>query len=199
MEFTNKDNDINNENNNNVNDIINNNVNDNVNSSDEDDEDDEDDEKSDTIYQTGSSDYFYRKNGEEYDIGVKNYIFDNTEGYPAIISNYFIVSSSSHIFVLFATIVWEDIKYINDNYDPYDYDPDPVMVVYRDDLPEKEVEKYLSIIDDVCNKFYKPTTHYKHFNPKLPKIKLSDFTDEKTKYIADTFKELVDYYSSEDV
>ena len=138
----------------------------------------------------GSSDYCCTKNGIEYCISVKNYTLINPEGNTVIISNYFIDSDDSNL-CLFATIIWEDIKYVDDDYDPYNYDPEPSMVIYRDDLPKSTEETYLTMIDKLCQQYYEPTTYFKHFNPKLPKIKLSEFSDEKYEYIKSAFKELI--------
>lgn len=149
-----------------------------------------------SIYRTGSSDYCYTTNNKEYNIGVKNFVFDNPEGYPTIISNYFI--DDDDCLTLFATIVWDDIKYENNDYNPYNYDPDPLMVVYRDDLPKEIQDVYLTIIDQLCNEFYEPTTHFKHFNPQLPKIKLSEFTDTEFLYIYNTFKSLISKFTCDE-
>jgi hypothetical protein len=89
---------------------------------------------------------------------------------------------------MFAVIVWKDIDYINNDYNPFNYDPDPLMVIYRDDLPIKIENDYLNAIDDLCKKYYKPTTYFKHLDPNLPKIKLSDISDVKYAYAINALK-----------
>lgn len=148
----------------------------------------------DYIDMVGSSDYIYSKNNIKYDIGVKNYIFDNPAEKPAIISNY--IFNNKNEFCIFATIVWEDIQYVDEDYNPYNYDPDPVMVIYRDDLPKEKEEIYLTIINELCAEYYDATSHFKHFDPKLPKIKLSEFTDKSRGYIKEAFEELINHYDS---
>jgi hypothetical protein len=122
------------------------------------------------------------------EISIVNYLVVNPDGIEIIISNYYIYDEDIYAF---ATIVWEDIEYKNDNYDPYDYDPDPKMLVYRDDLNEETTNKYITLIDKLSNTFYKPTTNYKHFNPKLQKIPLSQFNDDKYKFIKDEFINII--------
>jgi hypothetical protein len=152
----------------------------------------------------GSSDYSCCKNGIEYYISVKNYTLINPEGTPVVISNYFIDydndddDNDTRNLCLFATIIWEDIQYINDDPDPYNYDPDPSMVIYRDDLPKVTEEIYLTMINQLCEQYYEPTTHFKHFNPKLPKIKLSEFSDEKYQYIKCAFEKLIAKFTRND-
>ena len=146
-----------------------------------------------SIIEIGSSDYLYTKNNVEYDIGVKNYSLLNQDDNPIIISNYFI--SGEDKLCIFATIIWDDIKYENEDYNPYHYDPDPIMMLYRDDLPKELEEKYLSMIDQISNKYYKPTSEYKHFNPQLPKVKLSEFSDVKYEFIANEFNNLITQFT----
>ncbi len=153
-------------------------------------------EKKVEIFQSGSSDYSYKKNNEELNVGIKNFIFENNKGNPVIISNYFISSENS--FDLFATIVWENIDYVNDDYNPYNYDPEPLMIIYRDNLPKEKEEKFLKIIDDLSKKLKEPTTHYKHFNPELPKVKLSDVDNEKYSDIINVFNGLISHFSSDE-
>ena len=154
-----------------------------------------DSDNEDGIYQVGSSDYIYQKNAEKYNIGVKNYGLLNEEKQGIVISNY--VISSDKRFTLFATIVWNDIEYKDGDYNPYNYDPEPNSLVYRDDLTEEEQQKYLKIIDELSNEFYEPTEHYRHFNPALPKVKLSEF-EKETKYahIVNAFKDLFKYFDN---
>jgi len=152
-----------------------------------------DDTNDASIIKIGSSDYLYTINDIEYNIGVKNHLLLNQDEYSIIISNYFI--SGEDKLCIFATIIWDDIKYENEDYNPYNYDPDPIMILYRDDLPKELEEKYLTMIDQISNKYYKPTTDYKHFNPQLPKVKLSEFSDVKYECIANEFKSLIECFT----
>ncbi len=151
------------------------------------------------IVQTGSSCYTYSDSDNKIDfsISVLNYITERPEDeIPLIISNYFMCDEITDEYHIFATVVWEEIKYENNNYNPYDYDPDPVALLYRDDWSQEKIDKYLLIINGLCNKFYEPSTYYKHFNPNLPKIPLSKFTDEKNIHIANTFRNLANTYGT---
>ena len=109
----------------------------------------------------------------EYSISVQNYTFEDNE-LPNIISNYFIAHKNSLHY--FCSVIWNTIEYEDDNYDIYDYDPDPKCIVYRDDLSENVTEQYLIILQAMGD-LYTPTTNYKHFNPNLEKIPLSEFND----------------------
>lgn len=153
------------------------------------------------ICEVGSSDYNYVEGDNDYNISIQNYCFENKNGFPGIISNYFISkenlkNADEDYFCLFATIVWDEIKYTNEDYNPYNYDPDPLMVFYRDDLSKEKTEKILNIIDKLCETYYEPTSNYKHFNPQLPKIKLSEITDQKYSTIVDEFKKLMEHYEN---
>jgi hypothetical protein len=128
------------------------------------------------VYQSSSTCYSYYENEnkkDEYCISVQNYLFIDENDIPDIISNYFIDDPVLNTVIYFASITWNKIDYKNDDYNPYNYDPDPKCIIYRDDLDINVINKYLHIIDILSNKFYEPTTHYKHFNPLLEKIPLS--------------------------
>ena len=90
------------------------------------------------------------------------------------------------------------LEYKNDDYNPYNYDPDPLMIIYRDDLLKEKEEKFLYIIDELSNEFYKSTTNYKHFNPELPKVKLSEVDKEKYSNVINVFKELISEYNCDE-
>jgi hypothetical protein len=121
------------------------------------------------VHQSGSNCYSYYENDDEYSISILNYVFNDENDIPDIISNYFIDDPVLNTITYFASITWNK----NNNYDPLNYDPDPKCIIYRDDLDINVIDKYLNIIDILSNKFYEPTTHYKHFNPSLEKIPLS--------------------------
>lgn len=160
-------------------------------------------ESNEYIYENGSSNYAYKKNGFDLQISIPNYGALNHEGRQVVISIYHIWDNkkegSSNPLTTFAAIIWDDIQYKNEDYNPFHYDPDPIKLVYRDDLPEETQMNYLQIINDLCNEFYEPTTYYKHFNPSLPLIKLSEFEkDEKYASIAKGFKEILESFNNED-
>lgn len=108
---------------------------------------------------------------EEYDISVQNYVFMDKE-LPNIISNYFIANEVNIHY--FCSVIWNKIDYKEDNYNVYDYDPDPKCIVYVDNLSQNLINKYLHIVQTLGD-LYEPTTEYKHFNPALEKIPLSTF------------------------
>ncbi len=114
-----------------------------------------------------------------------------------IMCNYIILDKNTSEFTCFATIVWEDIKYENDDYDPYSYDPDPIFILYRDDLSEEKTNKFFEIIDALSQEFYKPTTYYKHFNPNLKRIALSDCTDDKYSHIVRSFVKYMEQFNND--
>jgi hypothetical protein len=91
--------------------------------------------------------------------------------------------------------VWQKIEYKNDDYNPYNYDPDPIMIIYRDDLSKEKEETFLNIINELSNKFYEPTTHYKHFNPELPRIKVSEVDEDIYADVIDIFDDLCSRYN----
>ena len=160
-------------------------------------------ESNEYIYENGSSNYAYKKNGFDLQISIPNYGALNHEGHQVVISIYHIwdnkKNESTNPLTTFAAIIWDDIQYQNEDYNPYHYDPDPIKLVYRDDLPEETQMNYLQIINDLCNEFYEPTTYYKHFNPSLPFIKLSEFEkDEKYASIAKGFREILESFNDED-
>jgi hypothetical protein len=160
-------------------------------------------ESNEYIYENGSSNYAYKKNGFDLQISIPNYGALNHEGHQVVISIYHIwdniKNESTNPLTTFAAIIWDDIQYQNEDYNPFHYDPDPIKLVYRDDLPEETQMNYLQIINDLCNEFYEPTTYYKHFNPSLPLIKLSEFEkDEKYASIAKGFKEILESFNNED-
>ncbi len=165
-------------------------------------------ESNEYIYENGSSNYAYKKNGFDLQISIPNYGAINHEGHQVVISIYHIwdnikgdnkKNESTNPLTTFAAIIWDDIEYQNEDYNPFHYDPDPIKLVYRDDLPEETQMNYLQIINDLCNEFYEPTTYYKHFNPSLPFIKLSEFEkDEKYVSIAKGFREILESFNDED-
>jgi len=160
-------------------------------------------ESNEYIYENGSSNYAYKKNGFDLQISIPNYGALNHEGHQVVISIYHIwdniKNESTNPLTTFAAIIWDNIQYQNEDYNPFHYDPDPIKLVYRDDLPEETQMNYLQIINDLCNEFYEPTTYYKHFNPSLPLIKLSEFEkDEKYASIAKGFKEILESFNNED-
>ena len=160
-------------------------------------------ESNEYIYENGSSNYAYKKNGFDLQISIPNYGALNHEGHQVVISIYHIWDNikeeSTNPLTTFAAIIWDDIQYQNEDYNPFHYDPDPIKLVYRDDLPEETQMNYLQIINDLCNEFYEPTTYYKHFNPSLPFIKLSEFEkDEKYASIAKGFREILESFNDED-
>lgn len=159
-------------------------------------------ESNEYIYENGSSNYAYKKNGFDLQISIPNYGALNHEGHQVVISIYHIwdnkKNESTNPLTTFAAIIWDDIQYQNEDYNPFHYDPDPIKLVYRDDLPEETQMNYLQIINDLSNKFYEPTTYYKHFNPSLPFIKLSEFEkDEKYASIAKGFKEILESFNDD--
>lgn len=153
------------------------------------------------ISQETSCCYIYKnkKLNDDYYISITNYGVEQTDEITIIISNYFICDNNNKSDInIFATVIWEDIKYINNNYNPFSYDPDPIALLYRDDWDSNKVNKYLQIINKLSNKFFSPTTEYKHFNPNLPKIPLSKLTDEKCRHITEAFKEIMDSFNNND-
>lgn len=114
-----------------------------------------------------------------YSISIQNYVFLDSNELPEIISNYFMSDPLSWNGGYFASIIWDKIDYVNEDYDPHNYDPEPKFIIYRDDLDISITNKYLFIIDELGKKFYSPTTHYKHFNPKLEKISLNNIKSNK--------------------
>ncbi len=95
---------------------------------------------------------------EEYVIVYKQVTYENSEGVSQIISNCFI--SGLNIFELFAIIIFNDCL-------------EPIMLVYRDDLPEEQETIFLTIVDQ-------------HI---IPRVKLSEFTDNKYQHITNKFRE----------
>lgn len=173
-----------------------------INDSDNDSSDNGND-SNEYIYENGSSNYAYKKNGFDFQISIPNYGALNYEGHQVVISVYHMwdikKEGSSNPLTTFAAIIWDDIQYENEDYNPFHYDPNPIKLVYRDDLPEETQMNYLQIINDLCNEFYEPTTYYKHFNPSLPLIKLSEFEkDEKYASIAKGFKEILESFNEDD-
>jgi hypothetical protein len=114
-----------------------------------------------------------------------------------IMCNYIILNENTSEFTCFATIVWEDIKYENDDYNPYSYDPDPIFILYRDDLPKEKTNKYFEIIDALSQECYSPTSEYKHFNPFLKRVALSDCTDDKYSHIVRSFVKYMEHFDGE--
>jgi hypothetical protein len=114
-----------------------------------------------------------------------------------IMCNYNFCNENTSEFTTFATIVWEDIKYEDDDYDPYSYDPDPIFILYRDDLPKEKTNKFFEIIDALSQEFYEPTTYYKHFNPFLKRVALSDCTDDKYSHIVRSFVKYMKHFDGE--
>jgi len=173
-----------------------------INDSDNDSSDNGND-SNEYIYENGSSNYAYKKNGFDFQISIPNYGALNHKGHQVVISVYHMwdikKEGSSNPLTTFAAIIWDDIQYENEDYNPFHYDPNPIKLVYRDDLPEETQMNYLQIINDLCNEFYEPTTYYKHFNPSLPLIKLSEFEkDEKYASIAKGFKEILESFNEDD-
>jgi hypothetical protein len=114
-----------------------------------------------------------------------------------VMCNYNFCDENTSEFTTFATIVWEDIKYENDDYDPYSYDPDPIFILYRNDLSEEKTNKFFEIIDALSQEFYEPTTYYKHFNPNLKRIALSDCTDDKYSHIVRSFVKYIKHFDND--
>jgi hypothetical protein len=132
------------------------------------------------VYQYSATNYIYYeyngKNNEsdrdckkEYCISLQNYIFEDENNLPEIISNYFIDDPILDEVSYFASIVWNKIDYVDEDYNPYNYDPDPKFIIYRDDMDNSRTNKYLFILNKLEKKFYSSSTHYKHFNPELEK------------------------------
>lgn len=136
------------------------------------------------------------KNKIQYNISLQNYIIEDENGLPEIISNYYISDPILDKIGIFASIIWNKIDYINDDYDPYNYDPDPKFIIYRCDFDEIITKKYLFIIDELSKEFYSPTTHYKHFNPLLEKIPLDKIKlDNNYEYIIKEINNLITMYN----
>jgi len=132
----------------------------------------------------------------EYSISLQNYIFLDENQLPEIISNYYISDPVLDKVCYFASIIWNKINYIDDDYDPYNYDPDPKCIIYIDNFDDIVKNKYLFIIDELNKKFYSPITHYKHFNPELEKISLSDIkNNDNYKYIVKNMNELIEKFT----
>ena len=138
-----------------------------------------------SVFQYSATNYIYYeyngKNNEsesdcknKYCISLQNYIFEDENKLPDIISNYFIDDPILDEVSYFASIVWNKIDYVDEDYNPYNYDPDPKFIIYRDDIDNSRINKYLFILNKLEKKFYSPTTHYKHFNPELEKKRLSN-------------------------
>ena len=150
------------------------------------------------VYQETDTNYIYceKKNDDEdedidYNISIQNYVIVDNDNLPEIISNYFICDPLDNM-VYFGSILWDKIVYMNDDYNPYNYDPDPKCIVYRDDIDSKLIDKYLFIINELSKKFYEPTTYYKHFNPNLDKISLEKYKlNNDNNYIVDEINNLI--------
>jgi len=145
------------------------------------------------VIEVGSSCYLYTNEfdeNEQIEISVMCYDILRPDGLPSVIVNYCISYNAS--LDIFATIVWDEVEFKNNDYDIYNYDPDPIYVIYRDDFPLDKIDKYFFVIGELCNKFYEPTTHYKHFNPDLPKIAISNFNNKKYNYAKNAF---IKFYS----
>lgn len=150
------------------------------------------------IEQESNTCYIYGKNEDmddegddinQYTISVQNYTFVDNE-LPNIISNYFITRNNPCKVHYFCSVIWNDIEFTDDNYDIYDYDPDPKCIVYVDDLSSNDIEQYLTIIDALGD-LYNPSSEYKHFNIALNKIPLSEFAKEdKNKNIVEQINSL---------
>lgn len=122
------------------------------------------------IEQTSNTCYSYGYNEDvddegddnnEYVINIQDYIFDDNKS-SNIISNYFITHKKTTQY--FCSVIWNTIE----------YDADPLYIVYDDSLPENIVEQYLIILQ-ALGKFYKSRRYYKHLNPNLEKIPLSQY------------------------
>ena len=111
---------------------------------------------------------------ERFYISLQSYIIEGCNGFPEVISNYYIDDDKNNDLHFFASIIYEKIDYVDDNYDPYDYDPGPRYLIYRDELSEEVVNKFLKVIETLSKTFYEDTTHWKHFLPTLTKMKLSE-------------------------
>ncbi len=151
------------------------------------------------INQVSSCCYIYKNKqlDDDYYISITNYSVYYTEDIDVLISNYYICDNKKDDINIFASVIWEDIDYKDNNYDPYDYDPDPIAILYRDDWETKKVDKYLYLINKLGKEFYEPTTYYKHFNPDLPKIALSKFTDKKYAHIEKEFRNIMLEFNKE--
>ncbi len=135
-------------------------------------------------------------NEEKFNISLQNYIIKGLNGFPEVISNYFINEESSDSIYYFASIVYEKINYVDDNYNPYDYDPNPKYLIYRDNLEPGHVETFLKVIQTLSETFYENTTYWKHFLPTLTKIKFSDAKQNlELENIVASMEELIDDFS----
>jgi hypothetical protein len=134
---------------------------------------------------------------ETFNVSLQNYTFEGLEGYPEVISNYYIDEETSDSICYFASIVYEKIEYVDDNYNPYDYDPDPKYLIYRDELEPEQIEKCIKVIQTLSETFYENTTHWKHFLPSLTKLKLSDAKQmPELKMIVTSMEELIEHFSN---
>lgn len=134
------------------------------------------------IEQDSNTTYLYGKNDDvddegddinQYIISVQNYTFIDND-VPNIITNYFIARDNPFNNHYFCSVIWNDIEFIDDDYNIYNYDPDPKCIVYIDDLCENVVKQYLTIVKAMGD-LYTPTSAYKHLNSALDKIPLSEF------------------------
>lgn len=107
------------------------------------------------VFQYSATNYIYYeyngKNNEsesesdcknEYYISLQNYIFEDENKLPDIISNYFIDVPILDEVSYFASIVWNKIDYVDEDYNPYNYDPDPKFIIYRDDIDNSRINIY---------------------------------------------------------